>query len=165
MRARLLTGFMLLGALVVVSGALYIRLADIHLQPVLSGSMRPTIQPGDLAVTRGTPLASIAAGDVIAFYPPGSTEATLHRIATVSASGRDRAITTKGDANNAADPWTARIVDPTVYRLVAVVPLLGWLTEIRSFVFIAAGLALLAVALQELRKMRRGGRLATVPSI
>jgi signal peptidase len=155
---------MLLGAFVVVTGVLYIRLADIHLQPVLSGSMRPTIQPGDLAVTQGTPLTNLASGNVIAFYPPGSTEATLHRVATVSASGGDRVITTKGDANNAADPWTARIVDPTVYRLVAVVPLLGWFTEIRSLVFVAAGLALLAVALQELRKLRKGGRLATASS-
>jgi hypothetical protein len=36
-------------------------------------------------------------------------------------------IRTKGDANSAPDPWTARLDGSTTWRVRAVVPKLGWL--------------------------------------
>jgi signal peptidase len=35
-------------------------------------------------------------------------------------------VRTKGDANNAADPWTARLDSATAWQVRAVVPKAGW---------------------------------------
>jgi len=42
--------------------------------------MRPTVSPGDLAVTQAVLVSSLKVGDVIVFFPPAdSTEPVLHR--------------------------------------------------------------------------------------
>ncbi len=83
-----------------------------------------------------------------------STQQVLHRIASL----QDNVVTTKGDANSVADPWHANLAGPTGYRLVFVVPFLGWLTELRSALLIAAGLAVALLVLVEIRKEVRARR-------
>lgn len=123
--------------------------------------MQPTLSAGDLAVTRAVPVGSVAVGDVVVFYPPTGTRAVIHRITSV----HDAVITTRGDANPVDDPWHIRLAGPTAYRLVAVVPLLGWLTELQRPALLAAGLLLgLAVALQ-LRKEVRARTLRSRPQL
>jgi signal peptidase I len=158
-RRRLVDVTCLAVGLLVLAGGVYIHLADVRMQPVLSGSMRPTFSPGDLVITESVPLSSLAPGDVIAFYAPGSNVETLHRIVTISTSGSSRMATTKGDANSVADPWTGSLSDPTVPRLVAVLPGLGWIAQIRLLIYGAAGLALLAALLLEIWRFGRRGRL------
>lgn len=127
------------------------RVADLHLQTVLSDSMQPTVSAGDLAVTQAVAIGSVDVGDVIVFYPPASTRAVIHRITSL----QDEVITTRGDANSVDDPWHVRLAGPTAYRLVAAVPLLGWLTELRRPALLAAGLLLgLAVALELIKQVR-----------
>jgi signal peptidase len=41
--------------------------------------------------------------------------------------GEHPVIRTKGDANNARDPWTARLDGSTAWRVRLVVPKLGWM--------------------------------------
>ena len=97
--------------------------------PVLSGSMQPSIKTGDLAVIWRVPAAMLRVGDVISFYPPGETTTPkLHRIATLTHDAHGITLTTKGDANQGIDPGTATLRGPTAYRLIGVVPLLGWST-------------------------------------
>ncbi len=146
--SRLVTGVLLLAGGGILAFGLTMRLADLHFQTVLSGSMRPSASPGDLAVTQGVPVASIHVGDVIAFVPPTQTRAVLHRVATL----QDGVITTKGDANNAPDPWHVALTGTTAYRLVAVVPYAGWLTELAQPAFALAGLLIAVEILLELRK-------------
>ena len=110
--------------------------------------MRPVVQPGDLAITQGVPNTSLRVGDVIAFVPPTQTQTVLHRIATLEGN----VFTTKGDANNVADSWHATLAGQTAYRLVFVVPFLGWLTELRAAALIAAGLVVLLLIVLEIRK-------------
>ncbi len=100
-RSRLLTGLLLAAGVAVLAAGIGFRVADFHVQTVLSGSMRPTVSPGDLAITQGVPIGSLRVGDVIAFTPPNQTQTVLHRIATLDGD----VITTKGDANNVADSW------------------------------------------------------------
>jgi len=147
-RPRLSDVLLVAAGLVVLGGAFAYRANDVHLQTVLSGSMRPVAQPGDLAITAGVPMDSVGPGDVIVFYPPGQTQAVMHRIVTREGN----VITTKGDANNVADPWQATLQGNTAYRLVFVVPYLGWLTEVRSLLMIGAGLVVLLLILLEIRK-------------
>ena len=134
-------------------------MADFHVQTVLSGSMRPTLSPGDLAITQGVPTNSLRVGDVIVFTPPTETQAVIHRIASRDGD----VITTKGDANNVADPWHVTLQGATGYRLVFVLPYLGWLTELRSAALIAAGLIVALLILLEIRK-GVGARKAQVAS-
>ena len=134
-------------------------MADFHVQTVLSGSMRPTVSPGDLAITQGVPMDSLRVGDVVVFTPPNETQAVIHRIA----SREGDVITTKGDANSVADPWSVTLQGSTGYRLVFVVPYLGWLTELRGAALVAAGLIVALLILLEIRK-GVGARRAQVAS-
>ena len=127
---------MVLAGIAILAGGIAFRVSDFHVETVLSGSMRPTASPGDLAITQGIPVDSVRVGDVVVFTPPDEIQPVMHRIASIT----DGAITTKGDANSAADPWTIRLAGPTAYRLVAVVPLVGWLTQLERPALLLAGL-------------------------
>ena len=146
--SRLLTGVLLSAGVVVLGGGIAFRMTDFHVQTVLTGSMRPTVSPGDLAITQGVPIGSLRVGDAIVFTPPNETQSVLHRIASRDGDG----ITTKGDANSVADPWHVTLQGATGYRLVFVVPYVGWLTELRSAALIAAGLIVALFILLEIRK-------------
>jgi signal peptidase I len=158
-RSRLSTGLFVLAGVGLLAGGIAFRLNDLHVQTVLSGSMRPTVSPGDLAITQGAPTSSLRVGDVIVFMPPDATVPVLHRIT----SREGDVITTKGDANNAADAWSVTLQGTTGYRLVFVVPYLGWLTELRRAGLIVAGLCVALLVLLELRK-EVGNRKAQVAS-
>jgi signal peptidase len=158
-RRRLVDVVLVTAGAVVLAAGIGFRVADFHVQTVLSGSMRPTMSPGDLAITQGVPTNSLRVGDVIVFTPPTETQAVIHRIASRDGD----VITTKGDANNVADPWSVTLQGSIAYRLVFVVPYLGWLTELRSAALIAAGLIVALLILLEIRK-GVGARKAQVAS-
>lgn len=69
---------------------------------VLSGSMEPAIQTGDLILIRQTDTALLREGDVVCYLASG--KAVTHRIVSIATGedGRPRYIT-QGDANNTAD--------------------------------------------------------------
>jgi signal peptidase I len=130
---------------VFVAGAVLVNVEHLKLEPVLSGSMRPGIQPGDLAVIKPAPTNELRVGEIIAYLPPGQTTPVLHRIVSITSAG----IVTQGDANRVADPWgRVKPQTTTVERLVAVVPKVGWLIDIRrTLLIVAGGVLLLAVAI------------------
>lgn len=143
--SRLLTGALVVVGAAILAVGLGARVADLHFQTVLSGSMRPAINPGDLAVTQGVPVGSIRVGDVIAFIPPAESEPVLHRVASLA----NGVVTTKGDANTVPDPWHVTLSGATAYRLVAVVPYAGWLTDLELPAFaLAALLVVIEIALE-----------------
>jgi signal peptidase I len=162
---HLVTAVVLAGALGALAVGLLLFTGTIHLQTVLTGSMRPTASPGDVAVTRVVPVDSLRVGDVISFYPPGQTTPVLHRIRSLEATPAGLQITTKGDANNTDDPWHATLKGTSAYRLVAVVPFVGWLTELQRPALLLAGLVLGLVVVLELRKevKARGMRSQSLP--
>jgi len=158
-RSHLSTILLLAAGLSILAGGVAFRMNDLHVQTVLSGSMRPTAQPGDLAVTEGVPTSSLRVGDVIVFTPPDATVPVLHRIA----SREGDVVTTKGDANSVADPWRVTLAGATGYRLVFVVPFVGYLAQLRGVALIASGLIVGLLILLELRK-GVGARRAQVTS-
>lgn len=103
------------------------RLLGYETMTVLSTSMSPTFNPGDVIVVTRQPAASVRAGQIISFHiPTGDHHVVTHRIATVvSVDGRP-VIQTKGDANTTADPWTARLDGTSVWRYRLRLPLLGY---------------------------------------
>jgi signal peptidase len=129
-----------------------------HATPVLSGSMRPAMQPGDVVITQRVPISALRVRDVVVFYPPNqTTHQTVHRIVNLTVKGNTTSITTWGDANLVADAAVSSLKGTTAYRMVRVVPLVGypaiWLqNENRGLLAIALGVILLiAAALTMLR--------------
>ncbi|MGK3958157.1 signal peptidase I [Arthrobacter sp. R4] len=94
---------------------------------MLTGSMSPLINPGDVVVTVPTPISEIRVGDIITYHiPVEDHRVETHRVAEVltNADG-SMAVRTKGDANRGADPWTATLQGATVDQHVLTVPYVG----------------------------------------
>jgi signal peptidase len=72
---------------------------------VLTDSMYPGIQSGDLIICRTAEPETVQVGDVIAFFDPAGdgTSVVTHRVAAINHENGTLTFTTKGDANNAAD--------------------------------------------------------------
>ena len=97
---------------------------------VLSGSMRPTFAPGDMIVVRPEPVSAVRVGQVISYQvPTGARQVETHRVIRVLSGGAHPVVQTQGDANNAPDPWTAKLEGSTAWQLSAVVPKLGYLVN------------------------------------
>lgn len=89
---------------------------------VHTGSMEPSLIPGDLVIDRRDP-EFVETGDVITFYPSSAAvEVVTHRIVAVSGDGT---ITTRGDANDSDDPIPIRS-ELVQGRVVGRVPLAGY---------------------------------------
>jgi signal peptidase I len=102
------------------------RLGLFQVETVLSGSMEPVFEPGDLLVIVPEPLTDVRAGQVVSFdAPTPGHRVETHRVVRVINPGPHPVIVTKGDANSAPDPWRARLQGTTAWRMVAVVPHAG----------------------------------------
>jgi signal peptidase I len=102
---------------------------QLGVQPVLSGSMRPDFGPGSVIITRLIPTSDLRAGDVVVFTPPDQHAQFAHRVVTVSGPAGDQVITTKGDANQAIDPWHAHLLASRVPVVVFSIPWIGNILE------------------------------------
>jgi signal peptidase I len=94
---------------------------------MLTASMSPSIDPGDVIVVTPLAVSDVEPGMVITYHiPVDDHRLTTHRVVSVD-HGPDGAVTvqTKGDANEAADPWMATLQGDTAYRVRAVVPEIG----------------------------------------
>jgi len=105
--------------------ALSFLVFHVRVSPVLTGSMRPSYSPGDVIVTRRVDVHSLRVGDIAVFVPPGESAAYAHRITSVTTKNGHVVVTTRGDANPAADPWHAMLDGQTVPKVVGVVPYIG----------------------------------------
>lgn len=94
---------------------------------VLTGSMRPTLPLGSVAVVVPVPVERIAVGDVITYaIPVDDHRVVSHRVVEVVEPG---VVRTKGDANTAADPWVAELKGTTAWKLRGSVPGAGYLIQ------------------------------------
>ena len=72
---------------------------------VLTDSMYPTIESGDLIIIKTIEPGDVKEGDIVSFFDPdgNGTSVVTHRILKVNSSAA-LTFTTRGDANNAEDP-------------------------------------------------------------
>lgn len=96
---------------------------------ITGGSMSGTFEKGSLAFERPVNVRELAVGDVITYLPPpdsGVGTLVTHRIvaADVNESGA-RVFVTKGDANEARDPWTFTLDEGTQPTVQFTVPVAG----------------------------------------
>lgn len=75
---------------------------------VLTDSMYPTIQSGDLVICHTAKAEDIQVGDVIAYFDPAGNKENVvtHRVIEITTEDGKLAFRTQGDANNTADELT-----------------------------------------------------------
>ena len=148
----------LLSGSVVAFAVSYAALTVAGYKPVAvySGSMRPTIPVGGLALDRAIPAGKVRVGDVITFTDPYVRgRYVTHRVVAILQTPRGLAYRTKGDANPGRDPWTIRL-DGQVGRVAFSVPVAGYVLfyahtrEIRSALIALAALLLLIGTLRRI---------------
>jgi signal peptidase len=93
-----------------------------------TGSMRPALNPGDVAVLTSEPAADLRIGQIVAFHPPGEPSLTVtHRTVSVEHTKHGVIFQTQGDANNARDQWHAHILASKVWHEAFKLPKFGYL--------------------------------------
>lgn len=74
---------------------------------VLSGSMSPQIDTGDMVVTKPIRPAVARAGQIVTFVDPEDRSRLInHRVVSVRRGERRVAFVTRGDANTSTERWT-----------------------------------------------------------
>jgi signal peptidase I len=104
---------------------------DYRTMTMLTGSMSPVIDPGDVTIVTPLPVDEVEVGMIIAYHIPiDDHHLVSHRVVGVDEAA-DGSITlqTKGDANDAVDPWQATLQGDTAYQVRAVIPALGRVIE------------------------------------
>jgi signal peptidase I len=92
---------------------------------VLTGSMEPALDTGDVVITKAIPPGEARVGDIVTFRDPHrGGRLVTHRVRDVSARGSRIGFVTRGDANNASDRWEVGARDE-VSRSVVRIPELG----------------------------------------
>ena len=98
---------------------------------MLTSSMAPQIEPGDITIVTPIAVSEVTEGMVISYHIPVADHSVVtHRVVSVQ-SGPAGTVTvqTKGDANEAVDPWTAQLQGDTAYQVRAVIPEAGHLIQ------------------------------------
>ena len=106
-----LLGVVMLGTVAIAGVALILVPKATASRPltVLTGSMQPMFNPGDVVVVRPTDTENLRIGQVITFQAEsGNPELTTHRITGVVLTGEGRQYITRGDANGAEDPMPVK---------------------------------------------------------
>lgn len=155
---------------VLVVAVLVPRLVGATPYTVLTGSMRPSLPPGTLAVVKPVDQSDIVAGDVITYQlESGRPTVVTHRVVTVGHRlDGTRSLTTQGDANSIPDAEPVRPVQ-LKGRVWYAVPYLGYVNDAltgdqrqMATYGVAAVLALYAAhMLSSPIRDRRAGRLST----
>lgn len=120
-------GLLIMGAVVFLFLAIGPRILGYQTSTMLTGSMAPLINPGDIVVTVPTPIADVKVGDIITYHIPVEDQRVeTHRITEITTTADGGiAVQTKGDANNGIDPWIATLQGETVDKHIATIPHVG----------------------------------------
>ena len=155
---------LLLVALALLGGGLGYLRAWPPLATVMSASMSPTIDTGDVVVMRKLQ-SPPRVGDVIAVAVPegarsryGYPPKVIHRVLRVGSDGQIR---TKGDARKEADPFTVSrdaVQAEVVFTVPAAGRVLAFLGSTLGLIWLAAGaLFLIVIPLLERQRESAGG--------
>ena len=144
---------------------------------IVSGSMTGSYDRGSVVYTKTVPVADLRVGDAITYAPPpgkSPTELVTHRIASIAPGPAGPVFRTKGDANEAVDPWRFTLHETTQPRVEFSVPYVGFLVaalsdrETRMLVIglpaALIALAILAGLAGDVRRHRRDARATAAPA-
>jgi signal peptidase len=131
------------------------RLIGLTLEPVLSGSMEPTIKTGALIGIAKVDAGQIEVGDIIGFQVAGMDTPVCHRVVELVVTDEGPGFRTKGDANNDADTWVVSPQD-IIGKVYFNTPTLGYVARFiktPSGFMLMMGLPALAVIALELKSL------------
>lgn len=127
-----------------------------RLDVVLSGSMAPTLRPGDVVLAVPEPDSHVEVGQVLAFHPPSDPNiVVVHRVVQVIHQGDKVEIRTWGDDNNAPDQWTAVLEGTSTWRVSWVVPSVGYVAIWATYPWIHLLALLLVIGIVAWEVLRR----------
>ena len=101
-----------------------VGLFPVHPATIISGSMRPTLDVGDMIIVSKVSVDTIKAGEIIQFREAEGV-ATVHRVVEVQEMGGDMVFITQGDANSGPDPEPV-IPENVVGKVIFSIPKVGW---------------------------------------
>lgn len=106
---------------------------------IVSGSMSPSIEVGDIVITMPVQPDAVAVGDVISYRLEGVPAPIVHRVIDIDKTMSGIVATTKGDAVSSADAPVV-LTSGAVGKVVYIVPKIGWVS-IYSYqaIYAAAG--------------------------
>src|SRR2546430_13381954 len=83
--ARVVSSVLLVGVVLLILVAITgMALGAWRFRVIDTGSMRPALDPGDVAVLTSEPTADLRRGQIVAFHPPGEPRLTVtHRVFSV----------------------------------------------------------------------------------
>ena len=126
---------------------------------ITGASMTGAIPKGAIAFDRQVPVAELQVGDVITFRPPGVSGNVTHRIVAVDRDVDGRPVfRTKGDANQAIDPWRFTLDRLVQAKYAFNIPWIGYVLAaftfrvVRTAILLAVGLVLLALTVTWFRR-------------
>lgn len=125
--ARLALALVALATLAFVALGIGPRTGLYQTATVLTGSMRPHMPQGSVVVTTPVAARDVRVGDVISYHIPVEDHRVVtHRVVQILEGGDHPVLRTKGDANDAPDPWVARMDGGPVWKVRAAFPKLGF---------------------------------------
>ena len=127
----LVRGVMVVAVLIFALLAVGPHLLGYRTMTMLTASMAPEIDPGDVTIVTPIAISEVTEGMVITYHKPIEDQSLVtHRVVSVeTAANGTVTVQTKGDANEAIDPWTATLEGDTAYEVRAVIPELGHLIQ------------------------------------
>jgi signal peptidase len=154
--ARVTTALVAGAVVTLVAGYAALLVAGYKPVAVYSGSMRPTLGVGSLAVDRVVAAHTVRVGDVITFNDPYVRgRLVTHRVVQIVPTKHGLAYRTKGDANAARDPWAIRLTGQ-VGRVAFHVPVAGYVLyyahtrEVRGALIAIVAMLVLLTALRRI---------------
>jgi signal peptidase len=111
---------LILTMLIIAFGAGFFSMAPVV---ILTGSMEPSIKPGDLTIIRKCSIDEIKVGDVIEYQLEDFN--VVHRVIGIYRYYEETLLITKGDANKSADPKPVQS-DQILGKLEYTIPYLGY---------------------------------------
>lgn len=163
---RLNIAFTTLATTALILPAILTVYLGIGFHTVVTGSMRPTIQPGDLLISRILPVSQVKVGEVVLLLNPTTDKLQAHRVITKTTSGDSTTFVTKGDANPVPDTPVTLGPAALTRHVTTVVSKVGYVLSFLSSTLgkmISAGLFLIALILTiahslVVRRRRSDGR-------
>jgi signal peptidase I len=154
--ARVTTALVAGAVVTFVTGYAALLAAGFKPVVVYSGSMRPTLGVGSLAVDRVIPAGKVHVGDLITFNDPYTRgRLVTHRVVQIVPTQHGLAYRTKGDANPTRDPWAIRLNDK-VGSVAFDVPLAGYVLwyahtrEVRALLLFFSAVFVLTAVLRRI---------------
>ncbi|MGB6873711.1 MAG: signal peptidase I [Dehalococcoidia bacterium] len=101
-----------------------VGLFPVHPTTVIGGSMRPTLDVGDVVIVVKAPADTIKPGDIIQFREAEGIT-TVHRVVEIQETEGNMVFVTQGDANRAPDTDPV-LADNVVGKVIFNIPKVGW---------------------------------------